>query len=208
MEDFTSRSLGRARTVFTIGHSTRTFAELIALLREARIELLVDVRSIPRSRTNPQFNIDVLPGALAAAGLGFRHLPSLGGLRHRQKNTMASSNTLWRNTSFRNFADYAGTAAFRVGLQELEALARDKRCAIMCAEVRVVAVPPPNHSGLPAGRRDPSGAPNGTRQVRSREDDSRRSSATGWLVGVPGRRKRPLSLISATSLRGVVPQEN
>ena len=134
MEDFTSRSLGRARTVFTIGHSTRTFAELIALLREARIELLVDVRSIPRSRTNPQFNIDVLPGALAAAGLGFRHLPSLGGLRHRQKNTMASSNTLWRNTSFRNFADYAGTAAFRVGLQELEALSRDKRCAIMCAE--------------------------------------------------------------------------
>jgi hypothetical protein len=81
MEDFASRSHGCARTIFTIGHSTRTFAELIALLREARIELLVDVRSVPRSRTNPQFNIDILPEALAAAGVGYRHLPSLGGWR-------------------------------------------------------------------------------------------------------------------------------
>jgi uncharacterized protein (DUF488 family) len=130
MEDFTSC----ARTIFTIGHSTRTFVELVALLREARIELLVDVRSVPRSRTNPQFNIDVLPEALAAAGVGYRHLPSLGGLRHHPKNAMPSPNTFWRNTSFRNYADYAATAAFRVGMEELEALARDERCAIMCAE--------------------------------------------------------------------------
>jgi len=122
------------KAIFTIGHSTRTFAELIALLREARIELLVDVRSVPRSRTNPQFNIDILPEALAAAGVGYRHLPSLGGRRHHRKNAMPSPNTLWRNASFRNYADYAGTEAFRVGMEELEALSRDKRCAIMCAE--------------------------------------------------------------------------
>ena len=134
MEDFASRSHGCPRTIFTIGHSTRTFAELIALLREARIELLVDVRSVPRSRTNPQFNIDILPEALAAAGVGYRHLPSLGGRRHHRKNAMPSPNTLWRNASFRNYADYAGTEAFRVGMEELEALSRDKRCVIMCAE--------------------------------------------------------------------------
>jgi uncharacterized protein (DUF488 family) len=86
------------------------------------------------SRTNPQFNIDVLPEALAAAGVGYRHLPSLGGRRHHRENAMPSPNTLWRNASFRNYADYAGTEAFRVGMEELEALSRDKRCAIMCAE--------------------------------------------------------------------------
>ena len=117
MEDFASRSHGCARTIFTIGHSTRTLAQLIALLREARIELLVDVRSVPRSRTNPQFNIDILPEALAAAGVGYRHLPSLGGRRHHRKNAMPSPNTLWRNESFRNYADYAGTEAFRVGME-------------------------------------------------------------------------------------------
>jgi uncharacterized protein (DUF488 family) len=134
MEEFASRSHGCPRTIFTIGHSTRTFAELIVLLRDARIELLVDVRSVPRSRTNPQFNIDVLPEALAATGVGYRHLPSLGGRRHHRKDAMPSPNTLWRNASFRNYADYAGTEAFRVGMEELEALSRDKCCAIMCAE--------------------------------------------------------------------------
>jgi uncharacterized protein (DUF488 family) len=123
-----------ARTIFTIGHSTRKFVELVALLREVRIELLADVRSIPRSRTNPQFNIDVLPEALAAVGIGYRQFPSLGGRRHHPKDAMPSPNTLWRNASFRNYADCAGTEAFRAGLQELVTLSRDKRCAIMCAE--------------------------------------------------------------------------
>ena len=83
MEDIASYSAGRPRKISTIGHSTGTLVEFIALLREARIELLVDVRSIPRSRTNPQFNIDVLPEALAAAGIGYHHLLALGGLRHQ-----------------------------------------------------------------------------------------------------------------------------
>lgn len=121
-------------TVFTIGHSTRTIAEFVALLRQVAVDLLVDVRSIPRSRTNPQFNADALPEALADAGITYCHLPALGGLRHRTKGAMPSPNTFWRIAAFRNYADYAATDAFRRGLDELRARARDNRCAIMCAE--------------------------------------------------------------------------
>ena len=121
-------------TIFTIGHSTRTIAELVALLQQVAVDLLVDVRSIPRSRTNPQFNADALPDALVDAGIAYRHLPALGGLRHRTAGAMPSPNTLWRVAAFRNYADYAATDAFRRGLDELRALARDHCCAIMCAE--------------------------------------------------------------------------
>jgi len=121
-------------TIFTIGHSTRTIAEFVALLRQAAVDLLIDVRSIPRSRTNPQFNADALPETLAEAGIGYRHLAALGGLRHRKKGAKPSPNTLWRVAAFRNYADYAATDAFRTGLDELRALARDHCCAIMCAE--------------------------------------------------------------------------
>jgi uncharacterized protein (DUF488 family) len=120
--------------IFTIGHSTRSLAELSGLLRQAGVDLLVDVRSVPRSRTNPQFNLDAIAAPLAAAGIGYRHLPALGGLRHRPKEAPPSANTLWQNPAFRNFADYAAGAAFAAGLDELTALARDHRCAIMCAE--------------------------------------------------------------------------
>lgn len=121
-------------TIFTIGHSTRTSAEFVTLLQEVQVDLLVDVRSIPRSRTNPQFNTDALTETLAGAEIAYRHLGALGGLRHRRKDDMPSSNTLWRSDAFRNYADYAATDAFRAGLDELRALARDHRCAIMCAE--------------------------------------------------------------------------
>jgi uncharacterized protein (DUF488 family) len=120
--------------IFTIGHSTRTIADFVALLRQASVDLVVDVRSIPRSRTNPQFNADALPPALAAVGIGYTHLSALGGLRHHKKGAPASANTLWRVAAFRNYADYAATPAFRQGLDELAALAKDHRCAIMCAE--------------------------------------------------------------------------
>jgi len=122
------------RTIFTIGHSTRSLSELVALLRQVSVDLLVDVRSVPRSRTNPQLNADTLPTLLAAAGICYRHLASLGGLRGRRKDRMPSPNTLWRNDRFRNYADYAATDAFRVGLGELTALARNHCCTIMCAE--------------------------------------------------------------------------
>jgi uncharacterized protein (DUF488 family) len=123
-----------AGTIFTIGHSTRTLDEFVALLREVDVTLLVDVRSIPRSRTTPQFNGDTLPGALAEMGIGYRHLRVLGGRRHHRKGTPPSLNTYWRVMAFRNYADYAETDEFRAGLRVLRELARDDRCAIMCAE--------------------------------------------------------------------------
>jgi uncharacterized protein (DUF488 family) len=120
--------------IWTIGHSTRQVAELAGLIGQVSGDLLADVRSVPRSRANPQFNIDALPAALAAAGIGYRHLPALGGLRGRRQDGIPSANTLWRNDAFRNYADYAATGPFRAGLDELVALSRDHRCAIMCAE--------------------------------------------------------------------------
>jgi uncharacterized protein (DUF488 family) len=129
-----ARRLKKLRTIFTIGHSTRPIAEFVALLQEAAVDLLVDVRSIPRSRTNPQFNADALPETLAGAGISYRHLAALGGLRHRKKGAMPSRNTFWQVAAFRNYADYAATDAFRTGLDELRALSHDNCCAIMCAE--------------------------------------------------------------------------
>lgn len=122
------------RTIYTIGHSTRTIVEFVSLLRQVSVDLLVDVRSIPRSRTNPQFNADALPDALADAGIAYLHSAALGGLRHRKKGAVPSVNTFWRVKAFRNYADYAATDAFRMGLDELLTLARDHCCAIMCAE--------------------------------------------------------------------------
>ncbi len=98
------------------------------------MDLLVDVRSIPRSHTNPQFDIDTLPVSLAAEGVGYQHLRILGGRRHHPRVAPSSANTFWRVMAFRNYADYAETDAFRAGLDELLALARGHPCAIMCAE--------------------------------------------------------------------------
>src|SRR5258706_16356197 len=121
-------------TIFTIGHSTRTVAELVNLLRQALVDLLVDVRSVPRSRANPQFNADALPTALAGTGIKYRHIRALGGLRHKPKDPPPSPNTLWRSAPFRNYADYALTEPFRAGLAELRGLTEQHVCAIMCAE--------------------------------------------------------------------------
>jgi uncharacterized protein (DUF488 family) len=95
-------------TIFTIGHSTRTIEEFVALLRQVVVDLLVDVRSIPRSRTNPQFNADALPEALVDAGISYRHLAALGGLRHRKKGAMPSPNTFWRVAAFRKLCRLRG----------------------------------------------------------------------------------------------------
>ena len=121
-------------TIFTIGHSTRPIGEFVALLQQVAVGLLVDVRSIPRSRTNPQFNADSLPETLIEVGISYRHLAALGGLRHRKKGATPSRNTFWQVAAFRNYADYAATDAFRIGLDELRLLAHDNCCAIMCAE--------------------------------------------------------------------------
>ena len=119
---------------FTIGHSTRTIEEFAELLRESAMELLVDVRSMPRSRTNPQYNMEALPDALAPWQIAYEHIAPLGGLRGRQKRTEPSPNTSWRVKSFQNYADYALTEAFAAGLAHLRRDGAERRCAIMCAE--------------------------------------------------------------------------
>jgi uncharacterized protein (DUF488 family) len=129
------RALDADLTIWTIGHSTRGVGELIALLREAAVAQLVDIRSMPRSRTNPQFNAEALPGSLAVSGIRYRHMPALGGRRGRRRDAAPSANRLWQSDGFRNFADYAiGSPAFRTGLAELIALAGERRTAVMCAE--------------------------------------------------------------------------
>jgi uncharacterized protein (DUF488 family) len=120
--------------VFTIGHSTRTLDEFTEILRRLGITLVVDVRAFPRSRTAPQFNLDSLPGVLAREGVAYRHLPALGGRRHRGKGETPSVNEYWRVPGFRNYADHAQTEEFRTGLASLLTLARDDRCVVMCAE--------------------------------------------------------------------------
>jgi len=117
--------------VLTIGHSNRPLEELIATLGAHGVELLVDVRTVPRSRHNPQFNSEALPEPLAAAGIAYVHMPGLGGLRHARKD---SRNTGWRNLSFRGYADYMQTAEFEENLAELLRIEEGKRAAIMCAE--------------------------------------------------------------------------
>jgi uncharacterized protein (DUF488 family) len=121
-------------TFFTIGHSTRSLETFTALLQEANVKLLVDVRTVPRSRTNPQFNREVLPQALAPHHVDYEHIAELGGLRGRQRQVSSAANAFWRNTSFHNYADYAAGESFQLGLDRLRAVARGRTCAIMCAE--------------------------------------------------------------------------
>jgi uncharacterized protein (DUF488 family) len=123
------------RPFFTIGHSTRSVEEVADLLQAVGADMIVDVRKMPRSRANPQFNGDVLPAALGERQIGYRHITALGGLRWVRPGPERSPNTLWRNKSFRNYADYALTSPFRDGLAELIVQGRERTCAIMCAEV-------------------------------------------------------------------------
>lgn len=118
-------------TVFTIGHSTHPLEEFVGILAAHAVTLLADVRTVPRSRHNPQFNRESLSSALETAGIGYIHLKGLGGLRH---TTAASPNTGWRNASFRGYADYMLTEEFATELAHLVALARGGRVAVMCAE--------------------------------------------------------------------------
>jgi uncharacterized protein (DUF488 family) len=118
-------------TVFTIGHSTRTIEEFLSILKGHGVELLVDVRSIPKSRRVPQFNSDALAASLREQDIDYVHLKSLGGRRHAKKDSI---NTGWRNESFRGYADYMATDEFRTGLERLLQIAGEKRSAIMCAE--------------------------------------------------------------------------
>jgi hypothetical protein len=122
------------RALYTIGHSTRRADELIDILRAFGVTRLVDIRSMPRSRSNPQFNHDVLPATLYSAGIAYVHLAALGGLRIKNKLVEDTLNASWERRPFHNYADYAGTAPFREGLRDLLEMASRETCAIMCAE--------------------------------------------------------------------------
>jgi uncharacterized protein (DUF488 family) len=120
--------------VFTIGHSTRPIDEFAAMLQAAGVRLLIDVRSIPRSRTNPQYNLDRLSGELAPWQISHRYVAELGGRRPKSPDVPPELNAFWRNQSFHNYADYALSEAFEKGLGELTDAAAGQRTAIMCAE--------------------------------------------------------------------------
>ncbi len=122
------------RPFFTIGHSTRSLDEFVALIRQADIALVADIRTIPRSRTNPQFNKDTLPAALAAAGVGYEHMAALGGRRGKAKTLPPDVNGFWTNDSFHNYADYALSDAFHEGLRHLREEGHRRCCTIMCSE--------------------------------------------------------------------------
>ncbi|MHB8526633.1 MAG: DUF488 domain-containing protein [Candidatus Acidiferrales bacterium] len=117
--------------ILTIGHSNRSLEEFLALLQAHGVQRLVDVRTVPRSRHNPQFNRDALPQTLRRARIAYTYLAKLGGLRRARPD---SPNTGWNNLSFRGFADYMQAPVFAAGIARLGELAQTKRCAIMCAE--------------------------------------------------------------------------
>lgn len=179
--------------IYTIGHSTRSIEEFVELLRVGRVELVVDIRSIARSRTNPQFNLDRLPVALAEHQVGHTQILELGGLRKKSTTVPPEVNAYWINRSFHNFADYALSGEFRMGLDQLLEHAAGRRSAIMCAETvwwrchrRIVA-----DYLLHAGRRvfhlmSPS------RAEPARMNDAARVGAGGLVYpAIPASRARP-----------------
>ena len=123
-----------AHRFFTIGHSTRSVGEFVDLLRPQEVKLVVDVRTIPRSRNNPQYNAAKLAKALSEFEIGYEHIAELGGLRGETRDIPADVNAFWENQSFHNYADYAMSHEFRSGLARLRELGHGTTSAIMCAE--------------------------------------------------------------------------
>jgi uncharacterized protein (DUF488 family) len=119
---------------FTIGHSNRSLDEFVEMLRGPHIDRVVDIRTIPRSRTNPQFNKDTLPAALAAFDISYEHQAALGGLRGKAQNLPPEVSGFWTNNSFHNYADYALSTQFQEAFKRLIDEGRHRQCAIMCSE--------------------------------------------------------------------------
>lgn len=119
---------------FTIGHSNRSLEEFVELLKEPQVQCVVDVRKMPMSRANPQFNTNTLPGALAEFQISYEHIATLGGYRGKAAILPSDINGFWENRSFRNYADYAMSEPFHEGLEHLIEEGRKRRCAIMCSE--------------------------------------------------------------------------
>lgn len=119
---------------YTIGHSNRPLKDFLALLEEAGVEVLADVRTVPRSRANPHFGEDVLAQSLEAHGMDYRRFAALGGLRNRRREVADNTNGFWNNRSFHNYADHALSETFQDGLDSLIALGGTACSAVMCAE--------------------------------------------------------------------------
>lgn len=122
------------RQFFTIGHSTRSVDDFVALLNAHDIKLVVDVRAVPRSQTNPQYNSKEFSEALSEFQVGYQHIAALGGLRGRTRDLPQEANALWKNQSFHNYADYAMSKEFRSGLRMLRERGHATTCVIMCSE--------------------------------------------------------------------------
>ena len=120
--------------VFTVGHSTRSIPEFVELLRCGQVELVVDVRTVPRSRRNPQYNEDAMAAELAPYQIAYMRMPNLGGLRPRSRDVAPEVNGFWQNQSFHNYADYALSDQFTAALNELLHVSSTRLCSIMCAE--------------------------------------------------------------------------
>jgi uncharacterized protein (DUF488 family) len=118
-------------TIYTVGHSTRSSEELLALLRDAGVQAVADIRAFPSSRRHPQFNRGALAASLASAGIQYVHIPGLGG---RRAPTAHSRNCGWRESAFRGYADHMASEEFLTALADLEATARQSPAAIICAE--------------------------------------------------------------------------
>ncbi|MBN9229464.1 MAG: DNA repair protein [Legionella sp. 40-6] len=119
---------------YTVGHSTRTIAEFSSILNTHAIKLIIDIRTVPKSRTNPQYNQDKLPILLKPFEIQYLHLSELGGLRGKSKTILSDVNNYWQNQSFHNYADYALSEQFQSGLNQLIDLGRKQQCVLMCAE--------------------------------------------------------------------------
>ena len=177
-------------TVLTIGHSTRTIEEFIRLLKTHGATCVVDVRTVPRSRRNPQFNRDTLPASLKAAGIAYTHVAGLGGLRRPKPDSI---NTGWKNASFRGYADHMQTPEFGASLENLIELAKKERIALMCAE----AVPWRCHRSLIADALVVRGIPTKHIMSENRTDThALRSFAKrrGTYVTYPSGSGRPIYL--------------
>ena len=130
-DDRMNKPASTAPLIYTIGHSTHPLDEFITMLTNHGVQHLLDVRTVPRSRRNPQFNRETLPDSLEQAHIRYTHMAGLGGLRHTRKDSI---NTAWHNLSFRGYADYMQTPEFAENVDQIVELAQTERCAIMCAE--------------------------------------------------------------------------
>jgi uncharacterized protein (DUF488 family) len=176
--------VGGKAAILTIGHSTRPLDTFIGLLRAHGVQRVVDVRTVPRSRRNPQFSRETLSGKLHNRRIHYTHLAALGGLRHARKD---SQNTGWQNASFRGFADYMQTPEFEEGLSKLIGLGRQEQTAIMCAE----AVPWRCHRSLIADALTVRGIPVKHIMSRTRAEPHHLTSfahVKGLRVTYPGER--------------------